>query len=238
MSDELENFFAEDLAAEREELSNPGLRVSRAEADLATLEAEEAREEDQKIKDEKKQQEEDIFSIKIKRQKNWLTDTPPADAFVDKRAVAAQKEKSRKKTNNRDTKYRRQNKNKHIQDAIQIMTATGIKPKSIQVILGLSEKAITEKYSMERDYGKDILTTRIVNALVQRALEGNVPAITLYLKSQAGWRDSDKELPQNIDQLQISEIERNQRMMAIWLTMKERGLLPETIEVIGKDVFD
>lgn len=135
-------------------------------------------------------------------------------------------------------------RNKAMKEAIQIMTAAGVKKTVMAKILKRSMTYLNDNFSMEMEHGSDILTSKMVNALIQKGLDGNVSAIIFYLKSKAGWREVDRMDTPDGENASISDIERNQRLMSLFMNnpqfktmMQQKQLEAIPIEV-KKDVFD
>ncbi len=181
---------------------------------------------------------------KEKTQLNWLSDRPSQKDMED----AAPKMPGRPK----GAKDKKEKTNKAIRVAIQIMKATGITEPAMAQMLGKDLRTLRKNFAHELEYGKDMLTVRVVNSLVKKALDGNVPAATLYLKSQAGWKEQDATALPDDGQLRISEVERTQRLMAIMLSdpgilqsVRAKRLAAAPTETVvdvepveEKDVFD
>lgn len=217
---DLESFFAEDLAAERELLHLPlrdwvkDAMHTREDERSEQAEADYHEQQEQKREQNKK----DIFHIPEKPgpQPNWLSNRLTAKDLENAAPKTPGKPGRKKGSINRKTHVV-----KATQAAIQVMSATGVSEAVMAKMLGKTTKQLRDKFSHELEYGKEILTTRIVNALVQKALDGNVPAMTLYLKAQAGWKEQDKDNLPDDNQLRISEVERTQRLMAMLISNPE-----------------
>lgn len=236
MTEDLDTFFAEDLEAERK-------RLDASDEDWAkqAMDLEEKEEPDQGGEKEEK----DVFDVAPKKaQPNWLSNRITPEDY--KKASAPRKKPGRQKGSTNLKKR----KAKATRVAIQVMSATGVSEATMAKLLGKPTKDLRADFAHELEYGKEILTTRIVNTLVKKALDGNVPAMTLYLKAQAGWKEQDKDGLPDADQLRISEVERNQRLIAMLVanpdmlqTIRRKRLeaapVSEVVDVEPeKDVFD
>lgn len=128
-------------------------------------------------------------------------------------------------------------------EAVVLMVACGITNASIARILGRSAPWLKANYQRELDYGKDMLTIRVANAVVQKALDGNIPAAQLFLKARAGWKEATAiELSGPDGVPLISEVERNQRMLHILTSNSElrekleQKRLAQTVDVTPEEV--
>ena len=187
----------------------------------------------------------DVFDVKKGEgrgvyDRNWLanrnSDPDKVADIMKKRRMG--RPKGSKNKNSREKANR---------EAIQIMVASGVKQTVIGQLLGISSSSMQSKYKNELEHGSDILKTRISNALVQKALDGNVSAAIFYLKSKGGFREMDKDMTE--ENARLSDVERNQRLMALFMAnprmleeMRQRRLeeppVDVKIDVKDKDVFD
>lgn len=223
--------FAEDLALERAIALNP---------EYGTPQEEEI-EEDAQAEAEKKADPFDDPKPK-KLQRNWLQHGLTKTVSMEKA----------KRGRPFGSQTKGIAKDKATREAIQIMTATGITKTAMAKILGIAPATLNTKYADEMEHGKDMLTTRIVNALIRKALDGNVTAQTFFLKTKADFREADKNEPLTSEKLALSDVERKQRMMSLLMTNPEFRVMmgeklleskPKPIEVkpteyADTDVFD
>ena len=101
------------------------------------------------------------------------------------------------------------------QEAVALFTACGITQATQAQLLGMSLPNLRAVYGRELTFGKDMLISRVANALVQKALDGNVPAAQFILKTRGGWKETTTlEFSSDVE---ISDIEREQRLMRIML---------------------
>jgi|TARA_R110000822_G_scaffold22592_3_gene70620 hypothetical protein len=110
---------------------------------------------------------------------------------------------------------------------VVMMSANGIKPMHQAESLGVSMKILNKYFKSELDYGKMRANTRVSGALYGKAMEGNVPAMIFWLKSQAGWREADRlELTgANGKQLMnLTDTDKEQRMLSV--LMRAKGMKP------------
>jgi len=222
--------FADTLAEDRDKID----RFLDPEA--WRKQAEEVREEPEEPKPERKKN-----SLPPKsEQKNWLTDK--IDTPKDFMKV---KKKGRPFGSKNKTK---QAQKKAIQESVQVMKACGLSKATIANVLGVKPASLATYFGHELEYGEEILKTRIASILVKKALDGNVPAITFFLKAKAGWRDQDKEKPQDDENKTISDVERNQRLVSLLMSSpqliaamkKKRAADAPPIEILpkGKETVD
>lgn len=235
-----ENFFAEALELER-------IRAGDNWKERAAQHPEDEEEEEEEEETEPESGNEDPFATKPKKkaQRNWLShriEDAPKIADVMKKRKRGRPPGAKNKVHNRD---------KAVKEAIQVMTAAGVKKNIIARLLRMSPTRLSQKFSDEMEYGSEILTTRMVNALIQKGLDGNVSAIIFYLKSKAGWREIDRNDIPGAEGAAISDIERNQRLMSLFMSnpqfkeiIVQRRLAGPPIETSQpldgekKDVFD
>jgi hypothetical protein len=114
----------------------------------------------------------------------------------------------------------------HKMDVV-MMSTNGIKPHIQAESLGISMKVLNKYFKHELDYGKMRANTKVSNALYEKAIEGNVPAMIFWLKSQGGWREADRlELTgANGKALgNLTDTDKEQRMLSV--LMKAKGIKP------------
>jgi hypothetical protein len=97
------------------------------------------------------------------------------------------KEVSRKK--HRATKERRKQ--------VAAMIAYGIKHEIICEFLDMSKPTFYKHYKKEIETGVAKATTAVASKLYQKALQGDNFCMALWLKSRAGWKDSEKTVVNN-----------------------------------------
>tara|TARA_R110000868_G_scaffold77213_4_gene221357 strand:+ start:319 stop:879 length:561 start_codon:yes stop_codon:yes gene_type:complete len=108
-----------------------------------------------------------------------------------------------------------------------MMSTNGIKPHHQAEAIGVSMKVLQKHFKHELAFGKLKANTKVSNSLYQKALEGNVPAMIFWLKSQAGWREADRlELTgANGKSLgNLTDTDKEQRMLSV--LMKAKGIKP------------
>lgn len=72
------------------------------------------------------------------------------------------------------------------------MASIGVPQAAIASALGVAEKTLRERFRDELDNGKVKTITKVADSLVRQALAGNITAIIFYLKTQAGWKETDR----------------------------------------------
>jgi len=110
---------------------------------------------------------------------------------------------------------------------VVMMSANGIKPMHQAESLGVSMKILNKYFKSELDYGKMRANTRVSGALYGKAMEGNVPAMIFWLKSQAGWREADRlELTgaNGKSLVNLTDTDKEQRMLSV--LMRAKGMKP------------
>lgn len=230
-----ETDFAENLALEGL-LNHGSLEEKKAWLDEHE---EEEKEEEAEAEAEKKADPFDDPAPKKRVQRNWLEHglTETVSMKKAKRGRKAGGTNQSGMTRARATK-----------EAIQIMTSLGVTKPVMAKMLGLSLKKLNKDFEHELEYGKDMLTTRITSALIQKALHGNVTAQMFFLKTKAGFRETDKTDVPDAERLALSGVERNQRLMSLLMTnpefkvmMGQKLLESKPIDITpeaDKDVFD
>ena len=104
-----------------------------------------------------------------------------------------------------------------------MMSTNGIKPHHQAEAIGVSMKVLQKHFKHELAFGKLKANTKVSNSLYQKALEGNVPAMIFWLKSQAGWREADRlELTgANGKSLgNLTDTDKEQRMLSVLMKAK------------------
>ena len=120
----------------------------------------------------------------------------------------------------------------HRNDVI-MMATNGIKPITMAEAIGISYTVLKKYFRHEIAFGKMRANTKISNSLYEKALEGNVPAMIFWLKSQAGWREADRlELTgANGKQLMnLTDTDKEQRMLSV--LMKARGIKSKIVKPV------
>lgn len=110
---------------------------------------------------------------------------------------------------------------------VMMMSANGIKPTAQAQSLGIPLKILNQFFKNEMDYGKMQANTKVSGALYNKAMDGNVPAMIFWLKSQAGWREADRlEVTgaNGKNLVNLTETDKEQRMLSV--LMKAKGLKP------------
>jgi len=77
-------------------------------------------------------------------------------------------------------------------DIVERAIKAGLDDKTIAGLLGITVNQLRSCYPHEMQSGSERIMA-VVDALYERALEGNVPAIKLYLECRAGWIPKEKE---------------------------------------------
>ena len=77
-------------------------------------------------------------------------------------------------------------------DIVTRAIKAGLDSKTIASLLDITVPALTRAYPRELLSGSERIM-EVVDALYQRATEGNVPAIKLFLECRAGWIPKEKE---------------------------------------------
>ena len=74
--------------------------------------------------------------------------------------------------------------------SVSLMASIGIPQKSIALALTISEPTLLKNFSEELKTGRVRTIAKVADSLVRQALAGNMTAAIFYLKTQAGWKES------------------------------------------------
>ena len=97
-------------------------------------------------------------------------------------------------------------------ERVMLMTATGV-PHTIQAkIIGCGVNTLRKYFMEELDTGKTKANAEVSKALFSKAMEGNVTAQIFWLKSQAGWVDTQRLEVKGVTTNKLSETELKQRL--------------------------
>lgn len=81
-------------------------------------------------------------------------------------------------------------------DKVEALAANGLTQQQIADSLGISESTLYERKRENTDFAEAIKRGRakgiavVTNALMKKVKEGNVTAMIFFLKSQAGWKET------------------------------------------------
>lgn len=89
---------------------------------------------------------------------------------------------------------------------VSALVAYGAGRKSIAQILEISEDAMMAHYRHELETGDVRANMKVAERLFQSAMDGNVVAMTFWLRCRAGWRDVAKLEIEDISRLSDSEL--------------------------------
>ena len=99
---------------------------------------------------------------------------------------------------------------------ISILIGAGIPKRTIARILKITVRYMQKYFSEELDGGGHEATAKIATTLYSLALAGNMPAITLWLRSRANWQEKTS-LEVSVEGRDLSDVERSQRLMHIFM---------------------
>lgn len=83
-------------------------------------------------------------------------------------------------------------------ESVELMAGRGLTLDDIALILRISPKTLDRRLSdceevrEAYDRGRAIAKRTVVNSLFDQIAEGKIAAIIFYLKTQCGWRESEK----------------------------------------------
>ncbi len=72
------------------------------------------------------------------------------------------------------------------------MVRVGVNQEYIAKALGIHHNTLRKHYKEELDTGKITANAEICNALFKSALDGNTAAQIFWMKTQAGWRETNR----------------------------------------------
>lgn len=75
---------------------------------------------------------------------------------------------------------------------IEQLSAFGTPHEAIAKIVGISEPTMRKHYADELELGGHKASAKIANGLFKKALEGDVACMIFWLKTRAGWRETQK----------------------------------------------
>jgi hypothetical protein len=73
---------------------------------------------------------------------------------------------------------------------VKAMVACGIPQSEIALVVDIAPKTLRKHFRKELDTGKVEANTKVAQALLKQALNGNTSAMMFWLKTQAGWRET------------------------------------------------
>lgn len=74
--------------------------------------------------------------------------------------------------------------------SVGLMAAIGIPQTAISEALEISEPTLRKYFKQELQTGRTRTITKVADSLVRQALAGNITAAIFYLKTQAGWKET------------------------------------------------
>lgn len=73
---------------------------------------------------------------------------------------------------------------------VSALAGYGATKREIAAVLGCTEKIVDMMYNYEFEGGRDIANTRIKKKIYDLCLEGDTKMLTLYAKTQLGWKET------------------------------------------------
>jgi len=77
-------------------------------------------------------------------------------------------------------------------ESVQIAIACGMTHRQIASCVGIDVNTLEKHFRVEIDNGFDAIYEKIAGNLVRKALDGNLTAQTFWLKTKAGWRETNR----------------------------------------------
>lgn len=72
------------------------------------------------------------------------------------------------------------------------MAAIGVPQGAISLALGVSEPTLRKYFGEELATGRIKTIAKVADSLVRQALAGNITAAIFFLKTQGGWKETDR----------------------------------------------
>lgn len=79
---------------------------------------------------------------------------------------------------------------KATRDTVQMHTLVGTAQADIARVIGIDEKTLRKHYREELDLAKARANAKVGGALFNKALSGDTTAMIFWMKTQAGWRET------------------------------------------------
>ena len=89
------------------------------------------------------------------------------------------------------TKDNRHEPTQETRQAVQLHTTVGTTQTTIAQILGIDEKTLRKHYRQELDLSRAKANATIGGALFNKAKGGDTAAMIFWMKTQAGWRETN-----------------------------------------------
>ena len=80
--------------------------------------------------------------------------------------------------------------NEEVARQVEKLAALGVTQEDAANILGFSSDTILRRYSKEWGKGKAVAKAKVAGKLFEKAMSGDSASIFFYLKTQAGWRET------------------------------------------------
>lgn len=80
--------------------------------------------------------------------------------------------------------------NQEFADKVEHLAALGMTQEDVGKILGVSLDTIYKHYNDSFGKGKAVARAKVANKLFEKAMSGDSASIFFYLKTQAGWRET------------------------------------------------
>lgn len=119
-----------------------------------------------------------------------------------------------------------------------ILMGAGIKDRTIARILKMGVKTLRKNFKSELADGGEEAVAQVATKLFSLALSGNMAAITLWLKSRAGWTETQEiDVAINTGR-DLTMVERSQRMMALFTSNPQFREMMEGQKALAQKAID
>lgn len=98
---------------------------------------------------------------------------------------------------------------------VESFKAFGVTNEQLCEYLGISENTLRKYYATEMAQAEVKANVRVAQNLYQTAMRGNVSAMIFWLKTRAGWRETDRlEIVQSVDvNITMARVELARRLL-------------------------
>lgn len=80
--------------------------------------------------------------------------------------------------------------NEEVARQVEKLAALGVTQEDAANILGFSQDTLARRYAAQWNKGKAVAKAKVAGKLFEKAMAGDGASIFFYLKTQAGWRET------------------------------------------------